>query len=247
MKNFIALSSSSKKALHVAKISASLPVNILIQGEIGVGKKLLAKEILPQSESFCAVELEKQIQQKLINIQSYKSLLVYEIDKLINKKQFFEKVKNIRIIATTKNSYEDSNNNFPIKISLENLDKRKEDLEELTKIYIDEAQQIYSSDKKIDDIKIDISKNGLSLKESIFKSVLLNSLSKDEIMDTMYNYFIQEFSNEKKTYKELLEIFERPLLKASKKVFKSQVKMAENLDLNRITLRKKLTTYFKDN
>jgi len=246
MKKFIALSQSSKKALHVAKISAPLPVNILIQGDVGVGKKLLAREILPQSETFYASDLEKQLQQKLIDLESYNSIIVYEINNIINKKQFFEKVKNIRIISTSTNEYEDTQNNFPIKISLENLDNRKEDLEELIKIYTNEANKIYSSEKTVDDIKIDISQNGISLKKSIFKSVLLNSLSKNELMDVMYNYFLQEFSDGKKTYKELLEVFEKPLLRASKKVFKSQVKMAENLELNRITLRKKLTTYFKD-
>jgi DNA-binding protein Fis len=50
-----------------------------------------------------------------------------------------------------------------------------------------------------------------------------------------------------KTYKELLELFEIPLLQAAKKRFKSQVKMADNLDINRNTLRKKILQYGLDN
>lgn len=103
------------------------------------------------------------------------------------------------------------------------------------------------SNKTVNDVKIDISKNGISLKESIYKSVLLNSISKDEMIEILYNFFMQELENDKKTYKELLEIFEIPLLKCSKKLYKSQVQMANNLEINRITLRKKLNTYFKDN
>jgi len=45
MNKFLALSPSSKKVLHIAQISASLPVNILILGNKGVGKKLLAQKV----------------------------------------------------------------------------------------------------------------------------------------------------------------------------------------------------------
>ncbi len=247
MENFIALSESSKKALHVAKISSPLPVNILILGDIGVGKKLLSKEILQNCNSFEALEVEKLIQNRQLDINEYKSIIIYNIDNLLNKNQFFEKLNDVRIIATSSLEYKDEFNSFPVKIKLESLSKRKEDLDELIHMYTKEANKIYMSNKTQEDVKIDISKNGISLKESIYKSVLLNSISKEEVMDILYNYFIQELNVDKKTYKELLEVFEIPLLKASKNIYKSQVQMANNLDINRITLRKKLTSYFKDN
>jgi len=243
MENFIALSPSSKKALHVAKISAPLPINILIYGEVGVGKKLLTKEITQNTTNYEAIELEQLIQQKNIDLQSYKSIIIFNIENILNSKQFFEKLKNIKIIATANLNYKDLQNNFPVKIKLEALSQREEDLNELIKIYTDEANKIYLSNKTIKDIKIDISQNGLSLKKSIFKSILLNSITKDEMIEIMYNYFMKELEN--KSYKDLLEIFEIPLLKASKKIFKSQVQMAKHLDINRITLRKKLNTYFE--
>ena len=246
MEKFIAHSPSSKQALHIAKISASLPVNILISGDVGVGKKLLAKEILQNTLSYEALELEQLIQQKNIDLQSYKSIIVFDIENALNQKQLFEKLNNIKIIATSTLEYNDTKNNFPVKIKLEPLSQRKEDLDELIDIYIKEANKIYLSNKTVDDIKIDTSKNGISLKASIFKSILLNSITKDELIDIMYNYFLKELSKEEKSYKELLEIFEIPLLKASKQICKSQVQMAKQLDINRITLRKKLNTYFED-
>jgi len=244
MENFIALSPSSKKALHIAKISAPLPVNILISGEIGVGKKLLTKEITKNIITYEAIELEQLIQHKSIDLLSYKSIIIFNIENLLNNKQFFEKLKNIKIIATSNTEYKDLQNDFPVKIKLDSLSQRKEDLDELICLYTDEANKIYLSNKTVKDIKIDISKNGVSLKESIFKSILLNSVTKDEMMDIMYNYFIKELNQKNKSYKELLEIFEIPLLKAFKQTYKSQVQMAKNLDINRITLRKKLATYF---
>ena len=41
-------------------------------------------------------------------------------------------------------------------------------------------------------------------------------------------------------YKNLLYLFEVPLIKASTNKYKSQVQVAKNLGLNRITLRKKI-------
>jgi DNA-binding NtrC family response regulator len=228
-------------------MSANLPVNILISGDEGVGKKLLCKEIIPECESFEATELEKSIQNKQIDIDSYNSLIIYNIENLLNKKQFFEKLKGIKIISTASTNYNDEFNTFSVKIKLEPLSKREEDLKELVKIYTIEANKIYMSNKSVKDVKIDISKNGISLQESIYKSVLLNSISKDEVMDILHNFFVSDLKTKKRSYKELLEIFEVPLLKASKEIYKSQVKMAENLDINRVTLRKKLSNYFKDN
>ncbi|MCK9491138.1 MAG: sigma 54-interacting transcriptional regulator [Sulfurimonas sp.] len=245
MENFIALSLSSKKALHVAKMSVALPVNILILGEIGVGKKTLAQEILQNSQSYEATEIEKLILNKQIDIQSFKSLILYNIDALINKKQFFENLKTLRIIATASQNYKDDLNTFPIKIRLEPLSERKEDLEELISIYIKEANKIYYSNKTAHDVEIDISKNGISLKQSIYKSILLSSITKNDIMDILYKYFISDLKSRDRSYKDLLDIFEIPLLKAFKERYKSQVQMANHLCINRMTLRKKLNSYYK--
>jgi len=245
MKKFIHHSASSKKALQIAQMSSSLPVNVLISGDIGVGKKLLCKEITQNAESFDALELEQLIQQQKIDLQSYSIIVAYNIDKLLNKKQFFQNITSIRIIATSSLEYNDRQNNFPVKIELEPLSKRKNDLIELTKFYTEEANKIYLCDKTAKDIEVDISENGISLKKSIYKSILFNSMSKDEMMNALYNYFINELTKGTKSYKELLEIFEVPLIKASKNIYKSQVQMAKNLDINRITLRKKIDTYFE--
>ena len=75
MKKFIAQSEISKQILKSAKLSADLPVNTLIYGEIGVGKKLLAKEILPNTTTILAKELEKLINNNQINLEEIASYL----------------------------------------------------------------------------------------------------------------------------------------------------------------------------
>ena len=243
MKNFIALSPSTKKILKVAKMSATLPVNVLITGEAGVGRKLLSSTISPDAQSFKAKELEKLINSNNIDLEQFNTIIVYDIHKVTNKQEFINKLKDIKVVATSFDIVDELNEYFAVKIEIPPLDTRVEDLDELTNIYIKEATKIYSLSILKKDIKRDLSGNGITLKQSIYKSILLKSISKIEMMDTLYNFFLRELKDGK-NYKALLEVFEIPLLKASRKIFKSQLQMANNLKINRITLRKKLHKYF---
>lgn len=45
MKNFIAKSTTAQKILNIANMAATLPVNVLIIGQIGVGKKYLPTKL----------------------------------------------------------------------------------------------------------------------------------------------------------------------------------------------------------
>lgn len=242
MKKFIALSKSSKQALSIAQMSSSLPVNIIILGEIGVGRKLLAREIAVDAHSFNGNELEKLIQDDKINLQEYSTLIIYDFHRVINKREFLKRVYHIKIVATALNGTQNDIENFAVKIELEPLAIRKEDLEEISKIYIDSAKRFYSIENISHNVESDLSQNGVSLKHSIYKALLLHSMDKRDIMELLYNFFLREI--EGKSYKTLLEIFEIPLLRASKKVYKSQLKMSDKLEINRMTIRKKLTQYF---
>jgi DNA-binding NtrC family response regulator len=243
MEKFIAQSEISKQILKSAKLSADLPVNTLIYGEVGVGKKLLALEILPNKTSIMAKELEKLINNKQINLEEYSSLIVHNIHQVINIDEFLENLKNIKLVATSLDNHTKYHNTFAIKLEIPSLEERKEDLDELITLYKKEAMNIYGSNINVDKINIDLSGNGITLKQSIYKSILLHSMSKNEMMQTLQSFIYRELHNGK-TYKELLELFEVPLLKAAKEAFKSQLKMAEKLSINRITLRKKIHQYF---
>ena len=243
MKKFITNSEISKKILNIAQISSTMPVNIMIIGDIGVGKTLLAQHILPGVNIFDARFLENAIVQNSINLKQYSELIILNIELLLNKKEFLEKLNGIKLVVTSTILVANVEEQFAIKIDIPSLEERPEDLEELIGIYIDEAKKIYDSELDIKDIDIDISENGLSLKKSIYKSVLLKSLSDKDIKNTL-EYFMEKKLDEEKDYKSLLEFFEIPLLNAAKTKFKSQLKMAAKLKINRITLRKKLEQYF---
>ena len=61
MDKFIAKSPISQQILKSVKLSADLPVNTLIFGQSGVGKKLLAKEISQNGFTIQGKDLEKLI------------------------------------------------------------------------------------------------------------------------------------------------------------------------------------------
>ena len=243
MEQFIAISQSSQKILKIAKMSAELPINVIILGQTGVGRKVLANEILPGIQSFDARTLEKMILSKNINLKDYNALIIYDLNKVLNKEEFLERLKGIKLVATSFLDTSKYINDFAIKLEIPPLEERPEDLEALIDLYTKEAIKIYSSIETPKNINIDISGNAITLKQSIYKSILLKSMTKQEIMATLNDFFINEFKDER-NYKQLLEVFEIPLLKAAKKVYKSQLQMANKLNINRITLRKKLHKYF---
>lgn len=242
MNKFIAKSESSKKLLNIAQMSSSLPVNILVIGPKGVGKKILAQNILPDASIFDAKTLEETLINKTANIEEFMEIILTNIEQVVNKKEFLERLSNIKVVATTTYLPQDIESWFAVKLDIPPLEERKEDLEELIKIYLKEAKEIYEIEIDSQDIDIDLSTNGVSLKKSIFKNSILKSL-KDEDMSYSLEQFILAKLQKEYNYKELLEYFEIPLLKAAKKEYKSQLQMANKLQINRITLRKKLDHY----
>jgi DNA-binding NtrC family response regulator len=234
MEKFIAVSPASKKIIQIAKVASTLDVDVIILGEVGVGKKVLANQILTKAPIFEARELEQLILSSVINLEEYKTMIIYNINKVLNKNEFLAKLKNIKIVATGFDEQEPYIDTFAIKIKIPPLEDRKEDLEVLTNQYIKEAKKIYTPTQKL---------NAITLKQSIYKNILLQSMNKQEIMSMLNNFFLEELKNGN-SYKTLLEIFEIPLLKASKSLYKSQVQISKRLKINRITLRKKLNKYF---
>ena len=232
MEKFIAVSAVSKKIIKIAKSTSTLKINVIILGQSGVGKKLLANQIIPNGKIFEAIELEKLLSNNIINLEEYNSIIIHNINNVSNKNEFLNKLKGTRIIATGFYEDDDYINQFAVKIEIPPLEDRPEDLETITNYYTNKAKKIYT-----------LTNNNNTLKQSIYKRILLQSLNKDEITNMLRDFFIKELKDGK-NYKTLLEIFEIPLLKASKLLFKSQVQISNNLEINRITLRKKLNKYF---
>lgn len=240
---FIAKSESSKKLLHIAQMSSSLPVNIVISGEKGVGKKVLATTIFPDAPIFLGKVLEESINNKTIDLDQYSEIIIQDINSVLNKSEFLNNLSSIKVVATCSYISPDLESYFAIKIDIPPLSERSEDLEELTRFYLEEANSIYESNIKASSLDLDLEDNGISLKKSIFKNTYLKSMTDKDIQNSLEEFIYRKLEDGY-NYKELLELFEVPLLKSSKKKYKSQLQMANNLQINRITLRKKIDNYF---
>ena len=246
MQEYIAKDSISKEILNSAKLLQAVEVNALILGGSGVGKKSLAKYILPNSEIYQAKFLQKDIIDDMVALQS-RAIIVDKIHEITNIDVFLEWLEenNIRLIAisNTENLNQKLKDIFSINLEIPELVKREEDTKALVSKFSQEASSILDM-PLINNSKliINISNNTHSLRKSIYFSYLFETIGVHEILMFLEKYISENLYGEN-SYKELSYIFEVPLLKASTKKYKSQVQVAKHLGLNRITLRKKLEIY----
>ncbi|MCG3665882.1 helix-turn-helix domain-containing protein [Aliarcobacter butzleri] len=246
MQEYIALDSISKEILNSAKLLQSVEVNALILGENGVGKKSLAKYILPNSKIYEAKALQKDIIDNILTLQN-ESIIIDRVNEITNIDIFINWIEKnqIRVIATSQasNLNQKLKDLFIITLEIPPLKNRIEDTKALINKFSQEASSILemplvSPSKLI----TNISNNTHSLRKSIYFSYLFETIGENEILTFLEKYLSENLSKNS-SYKDLLYIFEVPLLKAAIKKYKSQVQVAKHLDLNRITLRKKLEVY----
>jgi DNA-binding NtrC family response regulator len=246
MQEYIAKDSISKEILNSAKLLQAVEVNALILGGSGVGKKSLAKYILPNSEIYQAKDLQKDIIDDIVSLQS-RAIIVDKIHEITNIDVFLRWLEenNIRLIAisNTENLNQKLKDIFSINLEIPELVKREEDTKALVSKFSQEASSILDM-PLINNSKliINVSNNTHSLRKSIYFSYLFETIGEHEILMFLEKYISENLYGEN-SYKELSYIFEVPLLKASTKKYKSQVQVAKHLGLNRITLRKKLEIY----
>ena len=246
MQEYIAKDGISKEILNSAKLLQAVEVNALILGENGVGKKSLAKYILPNSDVYDAKDLQKDIIDDIVILQN-RAIIIDKINEITNIDVFLKWIEDnsIRIIAisNTENLNQKLKDIFSINLEIPPLCKREEDTKALVTKFSQEASTILdmtliSQSKLI----VNISNNTHSLRKSIYFSYLFETIGEHEILMFLEKYISENLHGEN-SYKELSYIFEVPLLKASTKKYKSQVQVAKHLGLNRITLRKKLEIY----
>ena len=246
MQEYIAKDGISKEILNSAKLLQAVEVNALILGEYGVGKKSLAKYILPNSDVYDAKDLQKDIIDDIVILQN-RAIIIDKIHEITNIDVFIKWIDDnaIRIIAisNTENLNQKLKDIFSINLEIPPLCKREEDTKALVTKFSQEASSILdmpliSQSKLI----VNISNNTHSLRKSIYFSYLFETIGEHEILMFLEKYISENLHGEN-SYKELSYIFEVPLLKASTAKYKSQVQVAKHLGLNRITLRKKLEIY----
>ena len=238
---FITDSDASSKAFKTATLLKTLNVNALIIGEVGVGKKSLAKFILPEA---AIIDASKH-QELLLVLDAQSEIIISNIDNSPNLQVLIEKIAQvkIRVIATaTQNSDESVMNElFSVQFDMPKLDQRREDIPLLIEKFLLEAASLFGGEGKIDveGITPDLSLNASSLRRQVMIHYLLENIQDTELMDIIQNYITPKLGSNN-DYKKYLYLYEAPLINAGLKKFKSQLQLADKLGLNRNTLRKKI-------
>lgn len=239
--NFVTACASSAQAYKTATLLKTLNVNALISGEVGVGKKTLARYILNDAPMFDGKEYEEI----LAALQSTKEIIIVNLENVPNIKIVLDTIveKSIRLIATAKSSFynEYIDEVFSVKFDIPPLSQRSEDVEELVLIYSKQASKLFKTSTQIDldSFKPDLTTNSNSLKRQIMISSLFADISEHELMGIMYNYLSDKLGSNN-DYRNFLHLYEVPLIQAGLEKFKSQLQLSDKLGLNRNTLRKKI-------
>ncbi len=248
--SFITASNASSEAFKTATLLKTLSVNALIMGEEGVGKKSLASFILPGASTVDASSFDEL----LITLESVSEIIITNIDNSPNIKRLIDAINenSIRVIATSSKAFfnEHIDDLFSVKFDIPPLKERVEDVELLVERFAFEASSLFGGDEKfnIKNFKPDLSNNSNSLRRQVMINYLLQDVNDVELMDIIENYLYSKMGTSS-DYRNLIYLYETPLIRAGLKKFKSQLQLSDKLGLNRNTLRKKIMEnkqYLKD-
>ena len=223
-------------------LTKSLFVSSLLVGEEHIGKKTLIRSLFPNSIYINAYNYEELD----IALKNNTELIIYNFEKLLNFEYLNFENKRIIAIANRIENTEKIENKFAFIYRMPNLQER-EDLDLLIEFFQNQVQKELMLDYPIElkRAELDLSKNLKSLKASLYKQLIHKTITNEEIENILEKYLYEHLEGNN-AYREYLALYEKPLLIAGLKKFKSQLKLSAILGLNRNTLRKKIQEHGLD-
>lgn len=221
-------------------LTKSLMVSSILIGEPNTGKKTLVSSLFP-SALFVDAKNYEELESAMT---SKDEIIIYNFEAILNvDKLNFDNKKIIAIANSVSNSFS-IENKFAFIYQMPTLAEREDDIMLIVEHFITSiSKELMIGDESIfssvDISSLDISKNLKSLRASIYKKLVTHCLSADDIEDILFGYLYEQIDGNN-AYREHIGIYEKPLIKAGLKKYKSQLKLSSALGLNRNTLRKKI-------
>jgi DNA-binding protein Fis len=236
---FLSNSAQIDKITKGLSLTRSLFVSSLLIGEEDTGKKTFIQTLFPNS---IYVDASKEAELHAA-LNSNTELIIYNFEQIKNIDKLNFENKRIIAIANTAKERAKYAQVFAFIYEMPKLDER-EDLNLLVQYFQKEIQKELMLDFEINlNVEtLDLKQNIKSLKASIYKKLILKTFNKEDIQELLYNYLFEEIEGNN-AYREHLALYEEPLIQAGLAKYKSQLKLAGVLGLNRNTLRKKIQEY----
>ena len=226
-----------KKIIKHMELNKYIIASFILNGQSYTGRMALVKSIYDNVKVIDGRYLKSH--QK--DIQKNSKLIIYNFEKIENID--YIDFNNTQIIAIS--NYESIpksiQNKFAFIYEMPSLQTRTTEVQIFIERTIKQVQDILNVkiDEKMDIGKLDLSKNLKYIEAFIYKEIIKKTLSREDIEEALYIYLHSQIKNES-GYKELLKVFERPLIKAGIDIHKSNLKLSQALGINRNTLSKKI-------
>lgn len=231
----------SDKVEHIIKsfnLTKTLFVSSIIIGDAHTGKKSLARHLFPHAP-LVSGKSQKDVEKAL---NENNELIITDFEKLSNQNNF--DFSNKRIIATANyiGNATIIDELFAFIYKMPPLYERPDDVEYIKNLFIQEALETLMIEKKEIEAKTiptNLTSGSKSLKKSIYTYLVQQNMHKQDIENLLYTYLYKHLHGNN-AYREHLELYEKPLIKAGLKKFGSQLQLSQILGINRNTLRKKI-------
>ncbi len=235
--DFLSHSSQIQGMVKGLTLSKSLFISTIIWGEPFSGKLTLVRSLFPKANSVDGRDVER-LHHALKNSDE---LIIYHFESIVNVQTLDLENKRIIAIADYEELPASIESRFAFIYYMPPLRERPKDMLYFLDIFSKELKKDFciDSDIEVDIEHLDLSQNFKSFKISLQKELIKKTLSGEDIEEILFDYLYNKIEG-KNSYREYLSLYEKPLINAGLKKFKSQLKLAEVLGLNRNTLRKKI-------
>jgi DNA-binding NtrC family response regulator len=240
MEKIVSESDAVKQILRGLQLTHSLYVSSLLVGPPATGKKTLVRALYPGLPEVDGHDTEAL--QRSLTLEN--ELIITSFEAVSNPEALDFQNKRILAIADREIPARIADEKFAFIYRMPPLKERPEDIQAYVARFLEEARRIFhcTDEVALESRHLDISQNLLSLRASVYREVLYQNMTPDEIETALYHLFRRTLEGNN-AYRESLGILERPLLKAGLERYGSQLKLSEILGINRNTLRKKLHEY----
>jgi DNA-binding protein Fis len=238
MLSYVAKSHQVRQIIKGLELTRPLYVSSIIIGEPHTGKKALFSHLFPDTPVVSGHDQDATESA----LQSHDEVIITNFEKLKNQDTLDFEGKRIMATADYMGNQKTIDKLFAFIYMMPSLRERPDDTAQLKHLFLSIAKRefmIDDTETDTDTLPTDLTENAKSLKRCIYRNLIMRTMGKEDIQESIYNYLSKHLDGIN-GYREHLDIYEKPLIEAGLYKYGSQLKLSRVLGINRNTLRKKI-------